>query len=281
MTKSADYSTTIIYKITCRDSNITDKYVGHTTDLVRRRQAHKNNTCNENSAYFNQKLYKFIRDNGGWDKWKMEIVAYYNCNNIYEAKQREQEHYLELGASLNSMEPYKLIQPKNEVVISNYKLPNNKHSFICEKCDYACSKQSNWNKHVETKKHLREPGALSNVFICEMCDYKCCKQFLLNKHNNTNKHKTNVADAHRIVMLNKINPAPILSLQTETPHTDYTTVISQLFNQNNKLQNFITEQAVQNKKETSEILNKMVEQSNEHRREIIELLNCVNVLNKK
>lgn len=177
------------------------------------------------------------------------------------------------------MEPCKTKPPKNEVVISNSKVPNNKRSFICEKFDYACSKQSNWNKHIETRKHLGKPGRLTNVFMCEICDYKCCKKFILNKHNMTNKHTTNVANAYSNVMINRITPEPIVSLKTETPQTDYMTIISQLFNQNNELQNFITEQAAKNKRETSEMLNKMVEQSDEHRREIIELINRVNVLN--
>lgn len=88
MNKTADYSTTIIYKITCNDSNITDKYVGHTTDFVRRRKEHKTNVCKENSPDSHLKLYKFIRDNGGWDNWKMEIVAHYDCKDLHEAKQR-------------------------------------------------------------------------------------------------------------------------------------------------------------------------------------------------
>ena len=32
-----DYSNTIIYKITCLDPNITDVYVGHTTNFVQRK----------------------------------------------------------------------------------------------------------------------------------------------------------------------------------------------------------------------------------------------------
>jgi hypothetical protein len=32
--KSADYSCTLIYKITCKDHTVTDLYVGHTTDFV-------------------------------------------------------------------------------------------------------------------------------------------------------------------------------------------------------------------------------------------------------
>ena len=107
MSEVSDYSTTVIYKITCKNPNITDKYVGHTIDFVRRRKEHKNNVCNENSVCRDIYLYKFIRDNGGWNNWKMEVIAFYECNNLHEARQKEQEHYIELNASLNSVEPCK------------------------------------------------------------------------------------------------------------------------------------------------------------------------------
>ena len=94
MAEISDYSTTVIYKITCKDPNITDKYVGHTVDFVRRRKEHKYNVFNEKSIYRDIKLYKFIRDNGGWDNWKMEVVAFYECSNLREARQKEQEHYI-------------------------------------------------------------------------------------------------------------------------------------------------------------------------------------------
>jgi hypothetical protein len=102
-----DYSNTIIYKITCKDPNVNDKYVGHTIDFAKRKYAHSNNARSENSPNYNLKLYKFIRDNGGWNNWKMEIVNFYNCNNLHEAKEKEQEHYIELQATLNSIEPLK------------------------------------------------------------------------------------------------------------------------------------------------------------------------------
>ena len=53
-----DYSNTIIYKITCNDSNVTDKYVGHTTNFVQRKHAHKHN-CSDSLAQ-TCKLYKTI-----------------------------------------------------------------------------------------------------------------------------------------------------------------------------------------------------------------------------
>ena len=100
-----DYSNTIIYKITCNDPNIHDVYVGHTTNFVQRKKAHRLNSINSNSSGYNCKVYKVIRNNGGWDNWNMTIVGFYDCKDIYEARQKEQEHFVALKANLNSVEP--------------------------------------------------------------------------------------------------------------------------------------------------------------------------------
>lgn len=42
-----DYSRTIIYKICSNDPTISDIYVGHTTDLIKRRYCHKSSCYNE------------------------------------------------------------------------------------------------------------------------------------------------------------------------------------------------------------------------------------------
>jgi hypothetical protein len=69
----SDYESTIIYKITCKDPLITDKYVGHTIDFVKRRKSHKY-ACNDDRICI--RLYNFIREHGGWDNWTMEIVDF-------------------------------------------------------------------------------------------------------------------------------------------------------------------------------------------------------------
>ena len=33
-------------------------------------------------------------------------------------------------------------------------MPKNAVKYYCEKCDFKCSKQSNWNNHVNTRKHI-------------------------------------------------------------------------------------------------------------------------------
>mgnify|MGYP003347100002 CR=1 FL=1 len=108
-----DYSNTIIYKIFCKDPNVSDIYVGHTTNFVQRKHAHKQNSMNSKSPCYDLKLYKIIRDNGGWDNWCMEIVNFFNCKDSYEARKKEQEYFILLKATLNSNEPLPLVKPKN------------------------------------------------------------------------------------------------------------------------------------------------------------------------
>jgi len=94
-----DYSQMIYYKIYCKDTNITDLYVGRTTDFIRRKYQHKN-TCKivEKNAY----LYNFINENGGWDNWIIEIIEQIPCNDVLEADLKEQYFINTLEATLNT-----------------------------------------------------------------------------------------------------------------------------------------------------------------------------------
>ena len=102
-----DYSKTIIYKIVCNDLNITDLYVGHTTQFTKRKCGHKSKCNNLNSKSYNLIIYKTIRDNGGWENWSMIEIEKYNCNDSNEATARERHWYEILQAKLNSCCPYR------------------------------------------------------------------------------------------------------------------------------------------------------------------------------
>ena len=62
-----DYSRMIIYKLVCNDLNILDCYVGSTTDFSKRKYGHKSACNNCKIKNYNLKVYKIIRENGGWD----------------------------------------------------------------------------------------------------------------------------------------------------------------------------------------------------------------------
>ena len=168
-----DYSNTIIYKITCKDSNVNDVYVGHTTNFVQRKHAHKQSCINDKSTNYKCKLYETIRNNGGWNNWNMEIINFFNCNDHYEARKKEYEYFVLLNATLNSIEPmpkpkFKPIQ--NEIINKekDYSMEiacEKSLKFVCNKCDYKCSKQSQWERHVNTRKHKNIDILLTNVDI--------------------------------------------------------------------------------------------------------------------
>jgi hypothetical protein len=154
-----DYSNTIIYKIFCNDVNVTDSYIGHTTNFIKRKYQHKILCCSSKKL----KIYDTIRKNGGWDNWTMVEIAKYDCKDATEARIREQEHYDVLKPSLNSVKPIS----NNEYYVSsidndihnnghNNGLENSiMHKFFCESCDYNTSRKCNFDKHLVSAKHIR------------------------------------------------------------------------------------------------------------------------------
>ena len=100
-----DYSNTHFYKIVCRDTTITDCYVGHTTDFKRRNTMHQTTSNNENGKGYTAYVYKFIRDNGGFENFDMILIETKFCNNSLEAKREERNYIEQLNASLNTNIP--------------------------------------------------------------------------------------------------------------------------------------------------------------------------------
>ena len=100
-----DYSKTIIYKIEHIDDDSL-VYVGHTTNWDKRKCRHKYNCYAEKNGHYNLKLYKMIRENGGWENFKMIEIEKYPCNDKREAEKRECEVMKELKASMNMMKSY-------------------------------------------------------------------------------------------------------------------------------------------------------------------------------
>ena len=98
--QAVDYSKTIIYKIICDD--LPDYiYIGHTTNFRKRKWQH--NHSSKTSEY---KLYQTIRENGGFENWKMIGIEEFACENGRQAEKREQ-YYIELFKSnLNSYKAF-------------------------------------------------------------------------------------------------------------------------------------------------------------------------------
>lgn len=99
--KPNKYKNFVVYKIYCLKDEIRDCYVGSTVNFSRRKSQHKKNTTNKTKKSYWRQLYRFIRDNGGWDHFKIEIIERYPCENDLEAKMKEQYYIDKLNPSLN------------------------------------------------------------------------------------------------------------------------------------------------------------------------------------
>ncbi len=195
-----DYSNTIIYKITCKDPTVKDVYVGHTTNFVQRKHAHKQSCVNEKSCNYKCKLYETIRRNGGWNNWNMEIINFFKCRDHYEARIKEQEYFVSLNATLNSIEPLpkpkpkpikipKEAVPKSIVVESNKPdKPKNVKKIFCKNCNIECIK-SEWETHALSDEHkTNRTKTLSGKYVCETCNFTCSKQSDYKRHTDSRKH---------------------------------------------------------------------------------------------
>jgi hypothetical protein len=95
-----DYSKTVIYKIV-HCENIELIYIGSTTNFTKRKNQHKRTCGNTSYKGHNYKVYQMIRENGGWDLFKMVQICEYPCDNKREAEKEEDKYMLEYKSNMN------------------------------------------------------------------------------------------------------------------------------------------------------------------------------------
>jgi len=90
----------IIYEIKCKDQNIKENYIGSTLDFLKRKSVHK---CKCKNDTYQNSLYSFIRENGGWDNFTMYPIEIYYCNEKIEALIREKYWINNINSTLNTL----------------------------------------------------------------------------------------------------------------------------------------------------------------------------------
>lgn len=95
-----DYKKTIIYKIFCKDPEIKEFYIGSTLNLHSRMIVHKHHCKIKNTI-----LHTFIRENGGWSNFTVEVLETFSCESSVEKRIKEREYMDLLKPSLNKRLP--------------------------------------------------------------------------------------------------------------------------------------------------------------------------------
>jgi hypothetical protein len=109
-----NYNESMVYKICCNDLNVKEIYVGSTCNFNRRKQNHKQRCNDINGDKYHLKVYKFIRDHGGWFNWSMVLLENVNVNSKLELHKKEREYLEKLGATLNNIIPTRTINEWRE-----------------------------------------------------------------------------------------------------------------------------------------------------------------------
>jgi hypothetical protein len=115
--------------------------------------------------------------------------------------------------------------------------------YVCSLCDYKCCKKQHYKQHCDSAKHKKRIGNTLATNFSENsaleCDV-CCRRY--KDRTGLWKHKKKCIE--------------------KTDDTKYMTVISTLISDNKELRNFVMEQSkvlTEQRKETSEIMNKVIE----------------------
>ena len=154
-----DYSNISFYRIVSKDPNITDCYIGSTSNLTKRKCKHKHSCNNENSKGYDYNVYKFIRENGGWDNWDLIEIEKKSCDDINDKLRRERCWLEFYQASLNKVIPTRTDKEyynDNKEKLTEYQKQYNKENneYINER--NKLYREQNKEKYAECKKRHTE-----------------------------------------------------------------------------------------------------------------------------
>lgn len=192
-----------IYQIFCKDPAVEENYIGQTECFDNRKYSHS-----RDSKISDLKIYKVIRNNGGWDNWDMKIMNHYYCSDVYESRQIEQKYIDFFKASMNTVRACsnniinEELDRELEFELNDYSdrlfgcflydfldfdLDFYNQECICEFCEKQLNTTSSLNYHKKTNKKclkIQEDNSNHNSNSLKSCEF--CKKIFAN--NNLKIH---------------------------------------------------------------------------------------------
>ncbi len=178
------------YKIVCDDlPNFV--YVGSTMSYTNRKYEHKRTCNNENRKGYNYKIYQTIRENGGWDNWRMVCIHQQEVDNKRHAEKIEEDYRIELNGNMNTHRAFITPEQEKEYKKEYYKewcannADYNKQYYENNK-DYFSEKNKEWYETNKESIHAHRKEKIT----CE-CGCEICRGYLA-AHKRTDKHINNI-----------------------------------------------------------------------------------------
>ena len=118
--------------------------------------------------------------------------------------------------------------------MTNKKTPKNAEKFVCEICDFQCCKESDYNRHILTRKHeiLTNPNEKTpkNAEKVYQCD--CGKQY---------KHMSSLCN-HKKSCNRNVKTQHVITTADIKDKLDHEDLIKELMKQNNEFKTMLVEQ---------------------------------------
>jgi hypothetical protein len=163
--KASNYQNGIQYKIVCKDPAITDCYNGSCVSLKDRKKNHKSKSLNPNCKEYNFKVYRFIRENGGWDNWTLIQLEIFPCNSKQELVARERHWFDILKPTLNTNSPTLDIEKQKKNQAKYYAKYSEEHK------DEIAAKQKQYNDEHKDELAAKRKEKIKCVCGCEVTKY--------------------------------------------------------------------------------------------------------------
>jgi hypothetical protein len=152
----------VVYKLCC--DGINDFYIGSSFDMKERKLKHKSDCNNAKCKQYNYKVYQYIRDNGGYENWKYEILVEKEFENKTDLLIKEKECIKLLRPLLNSNNPYQTKEERKIQQKASYILYDAKNLAIKIEC--VCggkTSKKNKSQHEKNKKHQKYLQTINNI----------------------------------------------------------------------------------------------------------------------
>jgi len=146
-----------IYKITCKDNDNTDFYIGSSTNWEVRKKFHKYHSKNS----FDRPLYRWINNNGGIENFNLQPIAWFKCDKE-ELREHEEMFFNTLNPTINVYHPKRdrkqyIIDNKEQIQKSRklYYEKNREHLLFKGTMKMMCPLCGTWATYAHLARHQK------------------------------------------------------------------------------------------------------------------------------
>ena len=186
-----DYKNSVIYRIYCKNPDITECYIGSTKCFEDRFYTHKSACNTKHNKIHNLYLYQFIRENGGWNNFDREILEYYPCKDEEELKLKEQEYISKFKPTLNTNNAYTSEEVKKEQIQKSRKKYRETGKAKEKERKYTEKLMNDPEKYQKKLKNKSEWGKKPK--FCEVCNLSTTNNMWYS-HKKSKEHLNNLKD---------------------------------------------------------------------------------------